>query len=222
VAAQGLTATNRGNARIRFAMMVTQNQPVILRGGLDHMRRGSDLIGAYRPVLAALPLVATVVLAACSGPDLSQISVPKVDSSILVTPNFNEFQKREQALGPIGPHDLVDASGRCPAAASAPGTDVAGGGQAGAGSTQAAQLSGRPIVLKMTECDLVGAAGAPQDIQLGANERGDRTVSLEYKAGVHAGIYRFVSGRLVSVERVEGAPAAPAQKPPARKPKQAT
>jgi hypothetical protein len=148
--------------------------------------------------------------------------VPKVDSSILVTPNFNEFQKREQALGPIGPHDLVDASGRCPAAASAPGTDVAGGGQAGAGSTQAAQLSGRPIVLKMTECDLVGAAGAPQDIQIGANERGDRTVSLEYKAGVHAGIYRFVSGRLVSVERVEGAPAAPAQKPPARKPKQAT
>ncbi len=26
------------------------------------MRLGSDLIGAYRPVLAALPLVATVVL----------------------------------------------------------------------------------------------------------------------------------------------------------------
>jgi hypothetical protein len=188
------------------------------------MRLGSDLIGAYRPVLAALPLVVTVVLGSCSVPDLRQVSMPKVDTSILVTPNFNEFQKREQALGPIGPQDLVDASGRCPAAASAsaPGTDVAGGGQAGAGSTPATQLSGRPIVLKMTECDLVGAAGSPQDIQIGANERGDRTVSLEYKAGVHAGIYRFVSGRLVSVERVEGAPGAPAQKPPARKPKQAT
>ena len=186
------------------------------------MRRGSDLIGAYRPVLAAFPLVVTVVLGSCSGPDLSQISVPKVDSSIFVTPNFNEFQKREQALGAIGPQDLVDASGRCAAAASAQTADVAGGGQAGAGTTPAAQLSGRPIVLKMSECDLVGTAGAPQDIQIGANERGDRTVTLEYKAGIHAGIYRFVSGRLVSVERVEGAPGAPAQKPPARKPKQAT
>ena len=189
------------------------------------MRLGNDLSGAGRPAAVALPLlVLGVVLAACSGPDLSQISMPKVDSSILVTPNFNEFQKREQAQGPIGPQDLVDASGRCAAAASAPapGPDVAGGGQAGAGSAPAAQLSGHPIVLKMSECDLVGAAGAPQDIQIGANERGDRTTTLEYKAGVHAGIYRFVSGRLVSVERVEGAPVAPAQKPPARKPKQAT
>ena len=188
------------------------------------MRVGNDLSGAGRPAAVALPLlVLGVVLAACSGPDLSQISMPKVDSSILVTPNFNEFQKREQSLGPIGPQDLVDASGRCAAAAtSAPGPDVAGGGQGAQGSAPAAQLSGRPIVLKMSECDLVGAAGAPQDIQIGANERGDRTTTLEYKAGVHAGIYRFVSGRLVSVERVEGPPVAPAQKPPARKPKQAT
>jgi hypothetical protein len=188
------------------------------------MRLGNDLNGVGRPAAVALPLVVLgVVLAACSGPDLSQVSLPKVDTSILVTPNFNEFQKREQAQGPIGPHDLVDASGRCPAAAApAQGPDVAGGGQAGTGSTPAAQLSGRPIVLKMSECDLVGAAGAPQDIQIGANERGDRAVTLEYKAGVHAGIYRFVSGRLVSVERVEGAPETPAQKPPARKPKQAT
>jgi hypothetical protein len=187
------------------------------------MRLGNDFNGAGRPAAVALSLVVLgVVLAACSGPDLSQVSVPKVDSSIFVTPNFNEFQKREQGLGPIGPQDLVDASGRCPAAASAQGTDVAGGGQAGAGSAPAAQLSGRPVVLKMTECDLVGAAGAPQDIQIGANERGDRTVTLEYKAGMHAGIYRFVSGRLVSVERVEGAPEAPAKKPPSRKPKQAT
>jgi hypothetical protein len=181
------------------------------------------LNGTGRPAAVALPLVVLgVVLAACSGADLSQVSLPKVDSSILVTPNFNEFQKREQAQGPIGPQDLVDASGRCPAAASAQGPDVASGGQGGAGSAPAAQLSGRPIVLKMSECDLVGAAGAPQDIQIGANERGDRAVTLEYKAGVHAGIYRFVSGRLVYVERVGEQPGAPAQKPPARKPKQAT
>jgi hypothetical protein len=188
------------------------------------MRLGNDLSGAGRPAAVALPLlVLGVVLAACSGPDLSQVSLPKVDTSILVTPNFNEFQKREQALGPIGPHDLVDASGRCAAAAApAPGPDVAGGGQGAQGSPPAAQLSGRPIVLKMTECDLVGTAGAPEDIQIGANEHGDRAVTLEYKAGAHAGIYRFVSGRLVSVERVEGPPGAPAQKPPARKPKQAT
>jgi hypothetical protein len=187
------------------------------------MRLGNDLRGAGRPVLVALPLALAAVLAACSGPDLSQVSLPKVDSSVFVTPNFNEFQKREQAQGPVGPQDLVDASGRCPAAAApAPAPDVAGGGQGTQGATPAVELSGRPIVLKMTECDLVGAAGAPQDIQIGVNEHGDRAVTLEYKAGVHAGIYRFVSGRLVSVERVEGAPQTPAQKPPARKPKQAT
>jgi hypothetical protein len=185
------------------------------------MRRDSDLIGAYRPVLAALPLVLTAVLASCSGPDLSQVSLPKVDTSILVTPNFNEFQKREQALGPIGPHDLVDASGRCPGAASAQAPDVAGGGQSGEGPAAAAQLSGHPIVLKMTECELVGAAGAPQDILIGANERGDRAVKLEYKAGAHAGIYHFVSGRLVSIERGDEPQVAP-NKPPAKKPKQAT
>ncbi len=186
------------------------------------MRRGSEFIGTYRPALAVLPLVLTAALAACSGPDLSQVSLPKVDTSILVTPNFNEFQKREQALGPIGPKDLVDASGRCPSAAPTQAPDVAGGGQSGDGPGAAAQLSGHPVVLKMTECELVGAAGAPQDIQIGANDRGDRAVTLEYKAGEHAGIYRFVSGRLVSIERVDEPQAAPAKKPPARKPKQAT
>ena len=81
------------------------------------MRLGNDLRGAGRPVLVALPMLLTAVLAACSGADLSQVSLPKVDSSVFVTPNFNEFQKREQSQGPIGPQDLVDASGRCPAAA---------------------------------------------------------------------------------------------------------
>ncbi len=185
------------------------------------MRRGNNLIGAACARLLALPLLLTAMLAACSGPDLSQVSLPKVDTSILVTPNFNEFQKREQALGPVGPKDMVDASGRCPSPAPTQAPDVAGGGQSGEGAAPAAQLSGRPIVLKMTECDLVGAVGAPQDIQIGANERGDRAVTLEYKAGAHAGIYRFVSGRLVSIERVDEPQAEP-KKPPARKPKQAT
>ena len=39
----------------------------------------------------------SVAVAACSGPDLSLIKVPKVDAGTLVTPNFSEFQKREEA-----------------------------------------------------------------------------------------------------------------------------
>jgi hypothetical protein len=73
----------------------------------------------------------------------------------------------------------------------------------------------------MTECEIVRAVGAPQNVQIGANERGDRAVTIEYRTGDRPGIYRFVDGRLVSIERV-GEPPPADKKPPPKKPKQAT
>jgi hypothetical protein len=155
----------------------------------------------------------SVVVASCSGPDLSLIKVPKVDTGTLVTPNFSEFQKREEARGPVGGRDLVDANGRCPESGAQP--DVAGGGQAGA--APAAAPTAQPIALKMTECEVVRAMGAPQSVQVGANGRGDRAVAMEFKTGQQAGRYHFIDGRLVSIERVGDAPV---EKPPPKKPKQ--
>jgi hypothetical protein len=71
------------------------------------------------------------------------------------------------------------------------------------------------IALTMTECQVVRVAGTTDRVQIGANERGQRTVTLTYMSGDRPGIYNFRDGRLVSMERVE-VPAQP------RKPQRAT
>jgi len=176
------------------------------------MQRRND-----RLVMVALFLAAPLALAACS--ELDQVKLPKVDTGTLVTPNFNEFQKREEARGAVTSADLVDASGRCSDSGAAPKPDVAGGGQGSEGAAPPAQSVARPIALKMTECEVVRAIGTPQDVLIGANERGDRAVKLEFRTGDRPGVYHFVDGRLVSIERIGEPPGAPA-KPPPKKPKQ--
>jgi hypothetical protein len=76
----------------------------------------------------------------------------------------------------------------------------------------------------MTECEVVGRAGTPQNVELGTNERGERAVTLTYANGSRPGIYRFTGGRLTAIERgQEPPPPEPpkAKKPPAKKPKPA-
>jgi hypothetical protein len=58
------------------------------------------------------------------------------------------------------------------------------------------------ISLAMTECQVVGVAGYTDRVEIGANQRGERTVTLTYLGGVRPGIYHFRSGRLVEMERV--------------------
>ena len=72
----------------------------------------------------------------------------------------------------------------------------------------------RGISLAMTECQVVSVAGYTDRIEVSANERGERLVTLTYLSGDRPGIYRFRGGRLVSMERV----AEPAQ---AKKPQRA-
>ena len=60
----------------------------------------------------------------------------------------------------------------------------------------------RGVALQMTECQVVGTIGYTDRVEIGANERGERTVTLTYLSGDRPGIYRFRSGRLVSMERV--------------------
>ena len=73
----------------------------------------------------------------------------------------------------------------------------------------------RGISLAMTECQVVSVAGYTDRIEVSANERGERLVTLTYMSGDRPGIYRFRSGRLVSMERV-------AEPPAPKKPQRAT
>lgn len=74
----------------------------------------------------------------------------------------------------------------------------------------------RGVAVGMTECDLVRLAGPTDRIAIRSNERGEREAVLTYPAGDHAGIYRFQSGVLVSVERVPAAPPARPARPARR------
>ena len=58
------------------------------------------------------------------------------------------------------------------------------------------------IALQMTECEVVRVAGYTDRVEISTNERGQRSVTLSYMSGARPGIYRFVGGRLASMERV--------------------
>src|SRR5712692_1849231 len=99
--------------------------------------------------------------------------------------------------------DLVGPEGQCAVA----GPEQTPAGPAGQAPTAPPTLGG--ISLQMTECDVVRRAGAVEKLEFGANERGERSLVLTYLRGPWPGIYRFAGGRLVSIERAPGAPAAP-------------
>lgn len=153
--------------------------------------------------MAVLALAAGLpALAACST-DLGSINIiPKPQ----LRPDWLSYSghKQEFTLRSAGPADLVGPDGRCAAGAQEqPAADPAAPGTPEAGSGG--------ISLQMTECDVVNRIGVPDRVELGANERGERSAVLTYSRGARPGIYRFVEGRLASIER--GAePAAPAKK----------
>jgi hypothetical protein len=98
---------------------------------------------------------------------------------------------------PITANDLIDANGSCPgpvaaAASAAGGTADDGGGLAGGG-----------VAIGMSECEVVQRLGQPGNVNLGQNPGGARSVILTYNAGLRPGVYRFESGRLTEMDRVE-------------------
>lgn len=71
----------------------------------------------------------------------------------------------------------------------------------------------RGVALSMTECQVVQLAGYTDRVEIGG-EGGRRSVTLTYTTGARPGIYRFMDGRLVSMERIEGLPAPKKPQPP--------
>jgi hypothetical protein len=101
-------------------------------------------------------------------------------------------------LAPAAAADFVGADGRCQGGSAEPGT------------------AARPVMLTMTECELVAAAGVPEQVNIGADAGGERRAVLTYGPGDHPGIYTFVAGRLKVIERL---PAAAKPEPRRRAPK---
>lgn len=87
------------------------------------------------------------------------------------------------------------------------GPETGRGGVAPAGALPPEVRTGpRGISLAMTECQVVSVAGYTDRVEVSANERGERLVTLTYLSGDRPGIYRFRAGRLTSMERVAESP----------------
>ena len=164
-------------------------------------------------ILAAFLMVAATVggCGSVSMPDVAGVNlVPKVTT--LARPDWMTYSgsKEEFTLRPVTPADLIAEGGQCPvdSAEAPPASDD--------GMQQQPALASGGIALQMTECDVVRRAGAPEQLQIGADERGERSVVITYIRGPRPGVYRFTAGRLASIERAPDAPgtkAAPKAKP---------
>jgi hypothetical protein len=176
-------------------------------GRISGMQRGVTTFARAMILAAMVPLVG-----ACSSDGgIGNVNVvPK--PSDLVRPDWMSFSghREEFSLRPPGPEDLVGPEGQCAGLAQSQVED-----QSGETAQMPAVQGG--VALQMTECDVVRRAGAPERVELGANERGERAVVLTYARGPRPGVYRFAAGRLYSIERGPEPPAPARQQKAAAK-----
>lgn len=162
--------------------------------------------------LKGVPLHMTVAalalaVAGCSSDlSLNNLTLVPKPETMMRKPDWAAISpgKTDFSLRPVTPADLVNADGVC-AAATEQAAGFADSSSAGSGPGAGG------IALQMTECDVVRRAGAVEKIDVSADDRGERAVVLTYLRGPSAGVYRFVGGRLVSIERAPGPPPAPAK-----------
>src|SRR5215208_619539 len=170
---------------------------------MQHLGR-NRMRGIVLPTLAV-----ALMLGGCGSMEkLSEMRSPTAD---LTSFEWNPYSKASMSVAPTfkaaaaTPADYVNADGSC------------AGASASAGNSE--QTTGGAVALQMTECAVVRALGAPEKVDVGANERGERTTRLLYSRGDRPGLYSFTAGQLTQIERVaEAAPAAKPQKKPAAKP----
>jgi hypothetical protein len=69
----------------------------------------------------------------------------------------------------------------------------------------------------MSECELVALAGPTDRVEIGVNDRGQRTAVLTYPSGERAGVYRFTEGALSVIDRLPEEPRQPQRRAPPRR-----
>lgn len=177
---------------------------------------------------------ACLAAGACSNSSLDSNPFAQATSS-LFRPDATTFAGRRTSQV-VTAEDLITADGTCAGGAAAPVTPAAPEyqpepsteGTVGQGSRSAALPENndallRPalgIALGMSECEVARRAGMPERVEVGADDRGERSVVLSYMRGERAGIYRFREGRLFTIERVVVVeePKKPVKPKPAAKP----
>jgi hypothetical protein len=111
---------------------------------------------------------------------------------------------------PITQGDLVDANGACPSYGPQAPPAAAAAGPPDALPADQAALIGAGVAMGMSECEVVSRLGAPNAVNLGQYPSGLRSAILTYNSGPRPGVYRFESGRLAEMDRVEAPPPPPA------------
>jgi hypothetical protein len=165
-------------------------------------------------VAAGISLLSAVLaLGACAMPDTDSFRAPSAEN-FFRPQSVSNF--KDKVLPPVAAEDMVDTSGRC-AGAFVPA--AASGDQPAKQTNISLQEAGVPVIpaaiaLEMSECDVVKRAGVAERVEIGTNERSERTAKLTYINGQRPGIYYFTAGRLTSMER---APEPPAPQKPAKK-----
>jgi hypothetical protein len=194
------------------ATVMPQRRVGIHVGGSVGMGRVPVQLRAW--IVGPLLSAAALTLVGCSGAsdflsrDAEWFNRPSrifTNNAQIETPPLSE-QK------PIAPDDLISAEGYCSGMAPPSDANALTENQAApAGTTVQAAPAG--IALGRSECEVARYAGRPDNVELGNDPRGDRTAVLTYLKGPRPGIYRFIAGRLSSVERapVPEAPARPAK-----------
>jgi len=164
-------------------------------------------------------------LCACASPE-PQNPGSKL-SDVFATPDWAKFTGSKTAtLRAVTQNDLVTSDGRCAAIEQnvAQSTDGSAPNMPEANSETLAGQGPLPsvqsgVALQMTECQVVQRTGAPERIDISA-EGVERISTMTVTRGSSPGLYRFRSGRLVSIERIDvPAPPKPA-KAKAKKPAQ--
>jgi hypothetical protein len=159
------------------------------------------------PVIAGfLALLAALALGGCAMPDFDSFQTP--DATTIFRP-LSVTGTKERTLAAVTAENMVDAEGRCA------GTLATSGASDGAPPDQGAGPVISPgIAIDMTECDVVKRAGVPDQVAIGANERGERTATLTFLRGARPGIYHFTAGRLTLMERAPEPPPQPGKRAP--------
>lgn len=116
----------------------------------------------------------------------------------------------------VPPEQLVSADGACPGLAPSEAQALAGSDQ------PAAVPPGGKVALGQPECEVARGIGSPDSVNVSAGQSGERVAVLTYLRGPRAGIYRFVNGRLASVERGAEPPPEPKRQPKAKKQQRTT
>src|SRR5262245_18566029 len=134
---------------------------------------------------AVCTAAAAFVLASCQLPDWNQFQAPKFDINQMIPPDQNQFARKQRVLQEVGPTDLVDGSGGCVDTSPLPPAPAVAGQQSDAGTPPQQPLpqpafQPKHVALEMTECEVVRAIGRPADVQISADQAGDRLVVMIY------------------------------------------